>query len=104
MEQLITRAVEKNVVQTRAVNAYLEDDESHERAAYVMGRLMLHFGGDDMGVCKADAGQNIWGRENEGRVMNTFTFPDCKRVFWIITEPWGNKEHEITTVLFPEDY
>lgn len=92
------------IVQTGGIASFIEQDETHGRAMFVMKCVTEHLAGNDNGVCTLDAKSNQHGRENQGRVLNTFAFEhDNSREFWILTEAWGHPEG-YTTVLFPEEY
>ena len=91
------------IVQTKGIADYIEQDPTHRRAMFVMACITDHLAGKDYGVCTDDAKANQYGRENEGRVLNSFSFEHEPKKFWVLTEAWGHPEG-YTTVLFPEEY
>ena len=92
-----------NVVMTRNAQAIL-DEELGDSQDFVMSILNRHFQGDWGEICEEDKGVNGEAMETGARLMSIYSTEGGTKV-WVITDAgWKTGEHQVTTVLLPEDY
>lgn len=87
---------QSRTVVTAAVDTWMNICIEHMEFIYQC--LKRHFAGDWGTVCESDRLQNESYLKDCGMLMSVYTFNDT--TVWIITDPG----HEITTILFPDDY
>ncbi len=92
-------------VTTRAVFERTQDDPAF--AELVQASILRHANGDWGNVCRSDKDSNERNVDNKGMVLSAYTIDPEKgdsdhgdNTLWIITDPG----HEVTTVLFPDEY